>query len=536
MALATRDKVISEDARIRQRVLETAVAILTEQGMIEGLLMQAAVSAGYPIERVRVFFRRDEEMILALYSRLAAELEARVAELPDGSIGDRFRAIMLAKLSIVTPYREALGSLMAAMLDPRSELGILSAQTEVIRNRVSAVFRSVVLGASDKPNKNADLLTRNLYGAHLLLMLLWTQDQSDDSSSTRAAIDLASNLFSMSSMLAWMPQVKSNIELIDQISAAFVEPTANPQDNAVASKILQHIFKHRRLQPGAGGCALNPCDSCFALHLPKVRRFVANGESVHLLLPAFPAKSPNPRKVAGDLPDMAEEQALRFLQTLAEEIRGFYPPGIRITICSDGHVFSDLVNVADENVTKYGQGVSQIIERCNLSALETFSLEDLYELPDPQLMRERLCKHYAQSTTRIRERVENFEGARALFNGIQRFIFEDRIAVEPGRSRTSVRNECKDVTYQVIQRSEAWGRLIADCFPASIRLSIHPQFPHSEKIGILLGDADDAWLTPWHSVAVKQNGKFRLMQRHAAEEIGARFVEDPNGSHYFEIH
>src|SRR5258708_6164247 len=148
MALATKDKVISEDARIRQRILETAVAILTEQGLIDGLLIKAAASAGYPIERVKVFFRRDEELILALYSRLAADLEARVAELPEGSIGDRFRAIMLAKLSIVTPYREALGSLMAAMLDPRSELGILSAQTEVIRNRVSAVIRSVFLRPS----------------------------------------------------------------------------------------------------------------------------------------------------------------------------------------------------------------------------------------------------------------------------------------------------------------------------------------------------------------------------------------------------
>ena len=131
--------------------------------------------------------------------------------------------------------------------------------------------------------------------------------------------------------------------------------------------------------------------------------------------------------------------------------------------------------------------------------------------------------------------MEKFDSHRAQFNGIQRFIFEDRIALESGRSRTSVRNECKDITYKVIQRSEAWGRLIADCFPASVRLSIHPQSPHSEKIGILLGDADDTWLTPWHSVAVKQHGRFRLMQRHTAEGIGAQFVEDPGGMNYFEV-
>ena len=31
-----------------------------------------------------------------------------------------------------------------------------------------------------------------------------------------------------------------------------------------------------------------------------------------------------------------------------------YPPGARITICSDGRVFSDLVGVCDKDVTNYG--------------------------------------------------------------------------------------------------------------------------------------------------------------------------------------
>src|SRR6266496_6096429 len=104
---------IAEGVRIRQRILEAAVDLLSKEGLLGGLLERAAESAGYGIERARVFFRRDEELILALYARLASELEARVAELPDGSISDRFRSIMLEKLTIVSPYREALGSLMA---------------------------------------------------------------------------------------------------------------------------------------------------------------------------------------------------------------------------------------------------------------------------------------------------------------------------------------------------------------------------------------------------------------------------------------
>jgi hypothetical protein len=36
------------------------------------------------LDRAQIFFRRDEDLVLALYARLAAELEARVAELPEG--------------------------------------------------------------------------------------------------------------------------------------------------------------------------------------------------------------------------------------------------------------------------------------------------------------------------------------------------------------------------------------------------------------------------------------------------------------------
>ena len=105
--------------------------------------------------------------------------------------------------------------------------------------------------------------------------------------------------------------------------------------------------------------------------------------------------------------------------------------------------------------------------------------------------------------------------------------------METDRSRTKVRNEGGERTYQVIQRSDAWGRLLNDCFPAALRLSIHPQNPHSEKIGMLLGATNDAWLTPWHGVAVKTNGKFQLMRRHEAEALGASLVSlGGRPSHY----
>jgi pyoverdine/dityrosine biosynthesis protein Dit1 len=165
-------------------------------------------------------------------------------------------------------------------------------------------------------------------------------------------------------------------------------------------------------------------------------------------------------------------------------------------------------------------------------------MQDLYDEADsvPQ-MRESLCRHYAESDQSIRERLHSNKNQQALFNGIQRFLFEDRVVLEKGKnkSRTKIREECKERTYAVIQRSDAWGRLVADCFPASLRLSIHPQPAHSEKIGILLGDSPDVWLTPWHGVAVKHREKFQFMKRRDAEEAGAKVVMKDGQPHYLEL-
>jgi pyoverdine/dityrosine biosynthesis protein Dit1 len=253
-----------------------------------------------------------------------------------------------------------------------------------------------------------------------------------------------------------------------------------------------------------------------------------------MLLPSFPAKSPNLHKVLGPLPDMAEELALKFLENICDEIKELYPPGARVTICSDGRAFSDLVGVTDEQVTAYGLAVSNLLEQIEARSLELFSMEDLFESGDHAAAREQLCAHYAGSLEAIRERAHTYEHHLALFNGIQRFLFEDRVMIETGKSRTRVRNECKELAYQVIRRSDAWGRLVNECFPTALRLSIHPQVPHSDKIGILLGEANDAWLTPWHGVAVKAGSRFKLMKRQEAEALGARLVERGGRPYYYE--
>ena len=525
----------SVDRRTRQRVVEAAFLLLGERGLTGELLKDAAEQARCPLENAQVFFKRDEDLILALYARLAGELEARAAELPEGDVATRFRAAMETKISLVAPHREALGALLATLLDPRHELSALGQQTEIIRSRVMGVFSLVVLGATGGGNTSKPELVHSLYAAHLALMLLWSQDRSAGATATHAALDLVCDMLSLSSSFAWLPNLKKRLGQLELVAAQFVEPEPDPEHTQLALEILKQLFRHRRLQANAGTCAENPCDQCLAIHLPKVRRWIASGEPVHFLLPAFPAKSPNTKKVLGRLPDMAEELALEYLENVCAELKQLYSPGARISICSDGRVFSDLVGVADEDVTIYAVEIKRLLERVDAQSLDFFSMEDLFDTGDHASMRQQLILHYCDSLAAIEARIHAFEHHRTLFNGIQRFLFEDRVAMDTGRTRSQLRKDCKELAHGVIQRSDGWGRLLNDCFPMSLRLSIHPQGPHSEKIGILLGEANDTWLTPWHGVAVKDRDTFRLMRRHEAEGLGARIVELEGRPSYFEL-
>jgi len=68
--------------------------LIAQRGLSLELLKESAALAGYPVERAEVFFRRDEDLVVAFYARLAAQLEARVTELPEGDLATRFKAGM----------------------------------------------------------------------------------------------------------------------------------------------------------------------------------------------------------------------------------------------------------------------------------------------------------------------------------------------------------------------------------------------------------------------------------------------------------
>ncbi|RLU82280.1 pyoverdine biosynthesis protein PvcA [Streptomyces griseocarneus] len=297
--------------------------------------------------------------------------------------------------------------------------------------------------------------------------------------------------------------------------------------DSVEARVLGLLLPHHR---STGATATDPADH--PEQLAQIRRFTEAGEPIVFTLPGFPCKSPNPAKVLGHLPDEGERLSLRFLDRLCARIGEIYGPGARMLICSDGHIFGDLIRVPDAHIDAYGDALRALIDREGLAHLDTFDLRQVHGDLDHDTKRALVVADYAPSTDALRAQVRaGDEDTLRLYLGITRFLFEDT----PDRTgtRSALQRECRRRAYEVIARSRAWGDLIADCHPRSVRLSIHPQRTGAEKFGIRLLESADAWATPWHTTVLRgPGGRARLLHRAHAARLGVPVLRDGRPSHY----
>jgi pyoverdine/dityrosine biosynthesis protein Dit1 len=306
--------------------------------------------------------------------------------------------------------------------------------------------------------------------------------------------------------------------------------------NQTAHKILALLFEKRRLLHGEESIEGN-YNKETKVHLENIKHSINLNESIRLILPAFPAKSPNRKKTLSHLPDMGEKVALNNLQILCQNIKEIYSPGAKLTICSDGRVFADIIYITDEEVTEYGDKIKEFTQELGADMIDFLDLNEIYpNLKSNDALREELMIEFGESLSELRYRTKTDKKAGAMYKGITRFIYEDFSGIDAfsGSSRNAIQNEARIVSYRVIQRSNAWSRVLEKNFPFAVRLSIHPQMRVSEKIGVFLLDTEDVWRTPWHSVAVLENGKMTLKNRSEVEsqDNAALIFEGGKASHY----
>jgi AcrR family transcriptional regulator len=215
--------------RTRARILEAALRLFAREGYEATTLRAIAAEAGCSLGLAYRYFAAKEDLVLALYLRLAHDLDDVVRALPPAPLAERFTATMRAKLDLLTPHRAALAALFGAALDRDSALAVLGGATAGVRATVERAFVLAVAGATDAPGGARNLmLARVLYGLHLILVLAWLQDRSPDARATRDLLLLVRDAVALAVPLLDTTPAVETLERLARALEPFVgtgEPT-----------------------------------------------------------------------------------------------------------------------------------------------------------------------------------------------------------------------------------------------------------------------------------------------------------------------
>lgn len=261
-----------------------------------------------------------------------------------------------------------------------------------------------------------------------------------------------------------------------------------------------------------------PLKDAFEFQFNELYSLICKKQPLMFAIAAFPCKASSPFKVASRLPDFGEFLAINMLYIFAEQISKVYEPGASIMICSDGHVFTDILRLSDTDVSTYIDTLRYYVVQNSLdSHIAFYDLRsDYYEIGD-DINSKRIKMDEELSTPRhvlSKEKDRNIDALRSL-RGMCRFLEEDvagfaatnRLA-KSELSKTAQKKLALDLAYKVIDRSRSWSVLIKRRFPECIRLSIHPQPIKKDKFGFqLLGEGSSSWTTPWHGVPLFESSK-----------------------------
>src|SRR5918911_3238182 len=205
----------------RERIFQTALRLFAERGYEQTTLRDIAGAADCALGLTYRYFASKEALVLALYERLASELDAQVRDLPPGPLAERFDYAMRAKLQRLEPYREAFGALFGAALNPRSGVAVLGGNTSEVRRVVGRIFENVVRGSTDAPKEpQAQQLALVLYSLHLALILFWLYDPTPDRRATFELLALARDLIWLARRVLRVPPVARALGRL----AAAIEP------------------------------------------------------------------------------------------------------------------------------------------------------------------------------------------------------------------------------------------------------------------------------------------------------------------------
>lgn len=201
--------VLTEKAeKTRERIFQTALGLFVEQGYDKTTMRDIAKAAECSLGLTYRYFASKEDLVLSLYERVADEMSVHANELATASLARRFDSVMKAVFARLEPYRDAFGSVLGSALNPKSDVSVLGEKSSGVRRKVSRVFTTAVMGATDAPREpQAKQLATVLFSVHLLLILFWLYDPTPGRRATRQLLALTRDMLRVARRILRLPFV-----------------------------------------------------------------------------------------------------------------------------------------------------------------------------------------------------------------------------------------------------------------------------------------------------------------------------------------
>lgn len=246
--------------------------------------------------------------------------------------------------------------------------------------------------------------------------------------------------------------------------------------------------------------------------IDHIAQLVAKKHPLNMLVVSFPFKSANhDKKTLSALPDMAERRSLEYLQTILNEIKQVYPPGVQLTVFCDGIPFAPLFHIPYSNVVTYQQALQALAS--DLPDIKLYTAADL--------MRD----HHLKQLEDINTLIDTFNQVSKASGQSVAETTRKRLALEfdyPAGQVLLAKEPLKNLASRLSSREAAFQNYIHTSFPAAhyLRLTVHFYHDVSKKFGIKL--SPHSCVTPYHGVLVEEiDGSWSI-----------RYKKDINLKHY----
>ncbi|KAI2464696.1 Pyoverdine/dityrosine biosynthesis protein-domain-containing protein [Annulohypoxylon bovei var. microspora] len=324
----------------------------------------------------------------------------------------------------------------------------------------------------------------------------------------------------------------------------------------VASKILDILERYGQHLEPKGGESHSEGGGWLgrSLFLGKVEQQLEKGQSIHMILPAFPWKSINRiDKVTGILPDLGEELALDKLNQICEDIKTVYPLGGKVIIANDGLVFDDVLGITDEHTWAYSEGLINMVHEKGLRNIQILRPMEIMgftegKTPDKALYmslvqkcRDELMAHYGRTEPEVRQMMQDDPDTLLTYLGFVRFLdadlrFSPVTMAAKDTSRRQYKKKVKEVAIMMMIRAESFTKVLQAYCPDYVRLSIHQSSGLVKlSIPLITQGSGEFPRSPWHScIALALDGSYSTVHSQTVRGSHNLIQKDGRGYYYRE--